>query len=485
MTNVDIDNSTKEVWVKGLIVDDELEDLSDCRNFLVGLNLQIPKKYVFFASNYEEALLILQQHSDIKVCFVDVRIPKNDIDSYDYKQDEQPEWGISLLSEIKRINSLIEVRVYSTKVKVSYITEKTIEYSNIKAFYGKDEPIEKKQRIFTEGFRLRSTLKTQYFDYSLFDDDVANFVRTETAKIKKSAQTVIEEIFKIGESLINVKNKLEHGQFLKWLEAELKMSERTAQRLMRVSLRFKSDTVSDLKFLPTALYELSAISTPDEAVAEAIARAKQGETITKKLALSLKDKHKHSKEEETLPTTTKRTRKNKSEPSLSESIAVRETAVSKDRIEDNIRPSPEKPEIIGVIRQQYIWELGKHLLFCGDPNSQDFLKRLPSEISLNLAFPPRKDWLFSYPHQIDSELNFYSKYQGDIDMQLIAEAIKQIIKGTTNEEETVSICYLPYPILLQVVHKLNCRCFIAESDRQKCKAIMTFWENFEQKQSNL
>ena len=49
---------------------------------------------------------------------------------------------------------------------------------------------------------------------------------------------------------------------------------------MNVAFHFKSETVSDLNLQARALYLLAAPSTPDEARAEAIERAQNGETIT-------------------------------------------------------------------------------------------------------------------------------------------------------------------------------------------------------------
>lgn len=62
----------------------------------------------------------------------------------------------------------------------------------------------------------------------------------------------------IGRDLIAVKERLPHGQFLPWLEAEFGMSKITAQRFMGVAETYgdKSFTVKHLS--PTALYELAA-----------------------------------------------------------------------------------------------------------------------------------------------------------------------------------------------------------------------------------
>jgi hypothetical protein len=57
--------------------------------------------------------------------------------------------------------------------------------------------------------------------------------------------------------------RLGHGNFLPWIEAEFGMSEWTARNFMRVAEEFggKSGTVPDLP--PTVLYQLAAPSTPE------------------------------------------------------------------------------------------------------------------------------------------------------------------------------------------------------------------------------
>src|ERR1700733_15093828 len=70
---------------------------------------------------------------------------------------------------------------------------------------------------------------SQAFDYAILS--------LEAAKIARNAVAVINEkmcsnIVGIGTELSAVKEKLEHGQFLKWLVAELNMTPRSAQRYM-------------------------------------------------------------------------------------------------------------------------------------------------------------------------------------------------------------------------------------------------------------
>jgi len=62
----------------------------------------------------------------------------------------------------------------------------------------------------------------------------------------------------------------------------------TAVRLMSVAEKFKSNTMLDLDFAPTALYLLSQNNTPEEARAEVIDRAEAGEKITTRMAMEIR-----------------------------------------------------------------------------------------------------------------------------------------------------------------------------------------------------
>jgi len=70
----------------------------------------------------------------------------------------------------------------------------------------------------------------------------------------------------IAQGLLRARRLLPHGAFEDWVERELGIERRTAERMLSVARRFegKCDMVSHL---PTSvLYELAAPSTPDEVV---------------------------------------------------------------------------------------------------------------------------------------------------------------------------------------------------------------------------
>lgn len=123
------------------------------------------------------------------------------------------------------------------------------------------------------------TTQLVLFDYQQLDTETRTIVRQRTIEIKALMKRTAQDIIEIGEKLIDVKERLGHGNFGGWLEVEFGWSWSTANNFMRVAGKFA--TVTNLEdFSAKALYLLAAPSTPDEARDEAITRAQNGVTIT-------------------------------------------------------------------------------------------------------------------------------------------------------------------------------------------------------------
>lgn len=127
---------------------------------------------------------------------------------------------------------------------------------------------------------MTTIIEGSCFDYSALPADARDEVREAAVRIKVRMARTAEDIIEIGRDLIGVKKALGHGHFLKWVEAEFGMSESSALRFQRVAERFGSKSVTVTDFQPSALYALSAPSTPDELVEEVTERAAEGETFT-------------------------------------------------------------------------------------------------------------------------------------------------------------------------------------------------------------
>ena len=463
---------------KYLVVDDEIvRNQSDKEDFI--LDIGVDPDLALFASNYEQALEMINLHSDIAICFVDSKIPKNERDLYSFEpnaNNSSSEWGISLIPEINKAHKNTQIVVYSAYVTKTYLKSRVEQFNNIKGFFGKPGGIKHRKKLYLDaiggGIAVGKNLnlakpEEDTFDYSVLDENLSIYLHEKAAGIRKLIRRSAQDIVDIGQSLIEVKNRLEYGQFYNWLKSEFSWSYRTAHRFMRVAQTFESDKLSELDILPSALYELSAPSIPADATEEALQRAEQGETITVDLAKKIKSKHLAKNNPITVNLGQP---KDESRPTTGKLLSQ-----ERNRLEN---PSSKPPEILKIIRQPNIWQLGEHLLFHGKPNSSEFIQCLPSKISLNLAFPSQRKWLFSGT-LADSEVSFYSRYDHDVDVRLLLEAVERYIKITTDGGDSITICFIPHPDILLLAHRLGCRCFISEPDRSKCEAVVAVWKKFE------
>lgn len=133
------------------------------------------------------------------------------------------------------------------------------------------------------------------FDYAELDTETRIVVQQRASEIKALMKRTASDIVEIGQKLIEVKGRLDHGQFIGWFTSELGLERTMAARFIQVAERFgSSDMLQIATFAPSALYLLAAPSTPDEARAEAIARAEEGETITHATARGIVHDHKYS-----------------------------------------------------------------------------------------------------------------------------------------------------------------------------------------------
>jgi hypothetical protein len=141
------------------------------------------------------------------------------------------------------------------------------------------------------------------FDYEALGTSTAKFVRGVTSEIRERIGKAAQSIFEIGSMLLEVKGKLDHGQFGLWLQAEFGWEERTARRMMSVATAFKTDKLSDLNIAPSALYLLASPSTDPEVREEVITKAKAGAKIERKDVIAAKVKRVEAKLVEPSPIT--------------------------------------------------------------------------------------------------------------------------------------------------------------------------------------
>lgn len=129
------------------------------------------------------------------------------------------------------------------------------------------------------------------FDYEALDSETRIVVQQRTGEIRERMVQTAQGIIEIGQKLIEVRDRLPHGQFGEWLRAEFDMSEGHARKMMQVARAFGQSDHYD-RFAPTALYLLAAPGTPEEARDEALQQAAAGTPISAKAAEAIVSKHK-------------------------------------------------------------------------------------------------------------------------------------------------------------------------------------------------
>jgi DUF3102 family protein len=138
-------------------------------------------------------------------------------------------------------------------------------------------PVEEIADAAEPGERLPET----NFDYAAAPVDRDAELAMLVARIKASRKRHIEAVHDIGAALLRAKELLGHGNFLPWLQAEFRWSERTANNYMSIARFFKGKTANFADLDIGAAAALAAKSTPAEVRDELLERAEAGESITR------------------------------------------------------------------------------------------------------------------------------------------------------------------------------------------------------------
>ena len=338
------------------------------------------------------------------------------------------------------------------------------------------------------------------FNYATLDRDTASFVQQQTGEIRALMRRATQDIFEIGQKLTEIKQKLGHGNFLDWLEAEFSWTERTARRFMSVAEQFadKSDTMTDLDFAPTALYTLASPSISSEARDEAIERAKAGEFISAKKAEEIKQKYSSKTAK-----SAQKSQINAKKPTVETPVEIIEAELETTQQRtaqlppnDTVWENEQVPEVESIKAlppspPSPWWRLsGKeqtHLLFGGAPNCAEFLSQLPEAIGLWMGFPPTPEMWPSPPKtkKIKTALSYSTSYQG-INLEAIRSLIEGLIPEISSEnDETAAIAYLQDAPLLFLFDDFGLDCYIAEPDVAQCQVIIQAWKDLDGKVEKL
>lgn len=132
-------------------------------------------------------------------------------------------------------------------------------------------------------------VSTTTFDYSDVPERIALATKAAAVIIRADLRLIQFNIIDVGRKLIEIKDWLGHGKFLKWIAAEFGMSDQTAHNYMNVTRRFGDGQIPNgLEFQPSVLYMLASPSTSGEVVEAMVEQAKAGHKVTRDDVLALK-----------------------------------------------------------------------------------------------------------------------------------------------------------------------------------------------------
>lgn len=96
----------------------------------------------------------------------------------------------------------------------------------------------------SETAAIRQELRWDYTQLG----DAATKVMEHAIEIKRGERRANEAVIEAGRHLIAVRDALQHGQWMDWLQTEFAMSDRTARTMISIAERFdgKLETVSNL-----------------------------------------------------------------------------------------------------------------------------------------------------------------------------------------------------------------------------------------------
>lgn len=119
------------------------------------------------------------------------------------------------------------------------------------------------------------------FDYQELDAETRIVVQQRTGEIQGLAKRVAQDTVEIGKKLAECKDRLGgNGKFIAWLSAEFGWSERTAYNFIGVYQKVGQSDIEIGNIATSALYLLSAHSTPPAAIETVKQIANSGEKVT-------------------------------------------------------------------------------------------------------------------------------------------------------------------------------------------------------------
>src|ERR1051325_1842256 len=133
------------------------------------------------------------------------------------------------------------------------------------------------------------------FDYAGIGPDLASNLRQQATRIKRRIASTTQDLIDIGRDLAAAKQQLKHGQFVRWVEAEVGIVKRTAQAYMAAARLADSKSAAVALLPPATVHRLAAKSTPPEVVDAVCTKAAAGDVLPDKVVEEMISEAKYQK----------------------------------------------------------------------------------------------------------------------------------------------------------------------------------------------
>ncbi len=320
------------------------------------------------------------------------------------------------------------------------------------------------------------------FDYKTLSPKQRSIVQNCTGAIKERLRRTAQDVWEIGQKLVEVRSQLEHGQFEGWLSAEFGWSRRSAYNFINVYEAFSESTnFAQLDIATSALYKLAAPSVPKSVRNKFLDKAKKGAKVTHKeisqALSSVKNSSVVAKPQPIAPPSAKILQLIPKAKAEAEVPKVEKTLISPPQIASKpvmtkskqgmtpvlpiIGGVPSTPTQIEV--KSGCWYLFDQIntVFCGDTALAEFRHRSP-DATLALAVTS-DDW--DHDWLIEKASNLIVLQESYLRKGLIEETISLF----SAVGDTVILPWLPDAEMLAIAHRLKRRIVAGDPSPERCQ----------------
>ncbi len=323
---------------------------------------------------------------------------------------------------------------------------------------------------------LSEQKKTQVvtrFDYKILSPKKRSIVQQRTGEIKERLRRTAQDVWEVGQKLIEVRMQLQHGQFEGWLSAEFGWSRRTAYNFINVYEAFsESANFAQLDIATSALYKLAAPSTPKSIRQHFLDKAQQGDKIThKEISQALRATKSSNLADKAQLISLSSQKILQVIPKVRaglETAEVKKTLISQHSGARELqRSSKQVMSLTQIDIKSGCWYLFDqiNILFCGDTASAEFCVRSPNA-TVALAITS-DDW--DHDWLIEKASNLIVLQESYLQTGLI----EQTISLYSTEGDTVIFPWLPDKELLAIAHRLKRRIFAGDPSPERCQKAIT------------